>query len=459
MIRKQDVIDRATEWQLRPEVVEKDYVLGWLLASLAAEPIRDTWVFKGGTSIKKCYFETYRFSEDLDFSLLPGAAYTAEAIREALLSLTRRAEESSGIQFPEDRVEVRAVRNKQGQLTFQARAAYAGPLAYPGPPRVLFDITQHERVLEEPAARSVFHPYPDPLPEGATVATYSFNEILAEKTRALYERTRPRDLYDVVFLLDNQPEAFDLPKVRKLFAEKCNSKGLPVPDAAKLLQIAHEDAELASEWANMLGHQLPALPHLGDLLARLPDLLAWVDAPGAVLPRTRLIPYPASPGETQIASAGIQYWGQRIPLESIRFAGANRLMIEFDYNGVHRVVEPYSLRRAGTGNVLLYAWELGSTHVKAFNTGKMENLITTNKSFSPRYQVEFSAGGGVEIPESMRRTPSRRGLSSGTKYVFECLTCQKRFTRRSNSPSLGKHKAKGSSWSCPGSMGFLVEIR
>ncbi len=34
MIRKQDILDRSVEWQLRPEVVEKDYVLGWLLAGL-----------------------------------------------------------------------------------------------------------------------------------------------------------------------------------------------------------------------------------------------------------------------------------------------------------------------------------------------------------------------------------------------------------------------------------------
>ena len=73
MIGKQDIIDRAAEWRLRPEIVEKDYVLGWLLAGVASLPLR-RWIFKGGTSIKKCYFETYRFSEDLDFSLLPDAA-------------------------------------------------------------------------------------------------------------------------------------------------------------------------------------------------------------------------------------------------------------------------------------------------------------------------------------------------------------------------------------------------
>jgi hypothetical protein len=36
MISKQDILDRAVDWGLRAEVVEKDYVLGWLLAGVAA---------------------------------------------------------------------------------------------------------------------------------------------------------------------------------------------------------------------------------------------------------------------------------------------------------------------------------------------------------------------------------------------------------------------------------------
>ena len=87
MISKQDILDRAAEWQLRPDVVEKDYVLGWLLASLGTLPLKEQWIFKGGTAIKKCYFETYRFSEDLDFSLLPDARYSQEELTQELLGL------------------------------------------------------------------------------------------------------------------------------------------------------------------------------------------------------------------------------------------------------------------------------------------------------------------------------------------------------------------------------------
>lgn len=119
MIRKQDILDRATEWQLRPEIVEKDYVLGWLLAGLASSGQRELWIFKGGTCIKKCFFETYRFSEDLDFSLLAGAPYSDDAIRAALLATIRLVQELSGIDFPVNLVEVRPRQNHQNQPTFQ----------------------------------------------------------------------------------------------------------------------------------------------------------------------------------------------------------------------------------------------------------------------------------------------------------------------------------------------------
>ena len=74
MIPKQELLELATDFGLQPNVVEKDYALGWMLAAFG-EPAetRDTWLFKGGTCLKKCFFETYRFSEDLDFTLLePG---------------------------------------------------------------------------------------------------------------------------------------------------------------------------------------------------------------------------------------------------------------------------------------------------------------------------------------------------------------------------------------------------
>lgn len=66
VIPKQEILQIATQANLSPQVVEKDYLLGWLLAGIEQHAALNKSC-KGGTCLKKCYFETYRFSEDLDF--------------------------------------------------------------------------------------------------------------------------------------------------------------------------------------------------------------------------------------------------------------------------------------------------------------------------------------------------------------------------------------------------------
>jgi predicted nucleotidyltransferase component of viral defense system len=59
MIGKAELLGIAAALRLNPHVVEKDYALGWALAGIFAhEELTDRWVFKGGTCLKKCYFET-----------------------------------------------------------------------------------------------------------------------------------------------------------------------------------------------------------------------------------------------------------------------------------------------------------------------------------------------------------------------------------------------------------------
>jgi predicted nucleotidyltransferase component of viral defense system len=247
MIRKQDILDRVAEWHLRPEVVEKDYVLGWLLAALGAHPETAAhWVFKGGTCIKKCFAETYRFSEDLDFTLRSGAIYDEEGLRAVVRQVAATAGEASGIVFLVNDIVVRTRQNRRGERTFEARLGYRGPLDNPAQPKVRFDLSRYEAVVLPTERRSIFHPYPDSLPSDAAAVCYAFDEVLAEKTRALIERTRPRDLYDVVLILDDHVGSLDLRRAREVLLAKCEAKGIALPTAAGILELVRDAAELAS---------------------------------------------------------------------------------------------------------------------------------------------------------------------------------------------------------------------
>jgi len=50
VIDRQQILDFSRELGLAPEIVEKDYTLGWLLGGIFNHPVlKSEWVFKGGT--------------------------------------------------------------------------------------------------------------------------------------------------------------------------------------------------------------------------------------------------------------------------------------------------------------------------------------------------------------------------------------------------------------------------
>jgi predicted nucleotidyltransferase component of viral defense system len=81
MISKLEILSVATAAQLIPTTVEKDYALSWMLYGISKHIALSEWIFKGGTCLKKCYFETYRFSEDLDFTVPPNSVYTRKKLK------------------------------------------------------------------------------------------------------------------------------------------------------------------------------------------------------------------------------------------------------------------------------------------------------------------------------------------------------------------------------------------
>ncbi len=103
MIAKQELMRLRGEWQLDVSVIEKDYVLGWVLAAIAAEPaLANTWIFKGGTCLRKCYYETYRFSEDLDFTVVDGGPEEPDEMIEIFKRVSDWLARETGIELEID---------------------------------------------------------------------------------------------------------------------------------------------------------------------------------------------------------------------------------------------------------------------------------------------------------------------------------------------------------------------
>ena len=194
MIDRREILDTAEILGLLPHVVEKDYVLGWILAGIYRQTaLAESWIFKGGTCLKKCYFETYRYSEDLDFTLIEPSHISRDFLADTFRDIGEWIYEQSGIELPERLQEFNFFENSRGTMSCQGKLSYRGPIAprSGGLPRIKLDLTPDELLVLPPAERVIFHDYSDAPTEGITVICYAYEEAFAEKVRALGDRYSP----------------------------------------------------------------------------------------------------------------------------------------------------------------------------------------------------------------------------------------------------------------------------
>lgn len=459
MITRADIVERVTEWGLTEEVVEKDYILGWLLWGIGTDPVlSNSWVFKGGTCLKKCYIETYRFSEDLDFTVLPDGPFRPTDVEPLLRQTLGRITAESGIDFSTPP----RLRLRPNGTSTEGRVYYTGPRRTPEPARVKLDISADETVVRPPVLRRIAHPYPDAFPTEGTVRCYSFDELFAEKIRAMAQRGRPRDLYDIVNLFRRNDLRMFPDAIRSALVEKCAAKGIVVPTAADFVESPLL-AELGSEWRNMLGHQLPALPPLEPFLEELPMLFAWLDGDVEEV-AADAIAYARDEDESWSPPPSVATWGVGVPLETVRFAAANHLLVELDYDGTTRLIEPYSLRRTRAGNLILHAERADGGGHRSYRVERIRGLHTTTTPFRPRYPIEFSARGSFNAPpqyrtlapSSARTSRSRRAGSA--EYLYECNRCGREFSHGTRNPSLRAHN-DSDGYRCGGRSGRYIGTR
>jgi len=249
MIPEMELREKARENGVPLSTVERDYAQNWLLKHLSVIEM----ALKGGTGIRKVYVENYRFSDDLDFTLL--RKMDKKKIEEEILEGIKRVREESGINFEENLQLKENVNGYEGIVRFRITRRTGDPM------RIKLDITKNERekILLPLEEKEIIHPYSDEC--NAKVISYSLEEIVAEKIRSLFERTRPRDLYDVWKLWDR----IDSEKVMKILPEKCKFKEVKIDKNA--LQERKDDFKNA--WETSLRHQLKEVPDFTQVFGEI----------------------------------------------------------------------------------------------------------------------------------------------------------------------------------------------
>jgi len=227
--------------------VERDYTQNWLLFGLSKTSFK--MALKGGTGIRKVYIEDYRFSDDLDFTLLEG--YEEETIQGKLLRGIKIARRESGIGFEESIAFKETLNGYEATVYFRIIRPSGAPL------KIKIDLTKRENepILLPLEKRKVIHPYSDEC--SAEVLVYSLEEIFAEKVCSLFQRTRPRDLYDV-WTLKNIVE---LEAALSILPEKFRIKNAQFElETFKERRIHYKRA-----WERSLAHQINPLPEFNKV--------------------------------------------------------------------------------------------------------------------------------------------------------------------------------------------------
>lgn len=249
MIKPGEIQNKAREVGVRDQQIEKDYILSWILQGVAQhEQLSTAITFKGGTVLKKFYFEDYRFSEDLDFTLLDNDIPN-EQIFEWFTEVFEYIREEANI--PLEIIDNNE--HEDGGINFYI--SYVGPLGGIGAnKRVKVDISRSEQLQFEPVMQGTFLGYSDQ--EEHQLLCYPLEEVLVEKLRSVMQRMQARDFYDIWYLLEIHKMDVALYSIE--FRAKCESKEIDPTDF--LNKLEQRLPQYKGRWQASMADQIQNLP-------------------------------------------------------------------------------------------------------------------------------------------------------------------------------------------------------
>ena len=177
MVTKAELVSIARKQKLPLGLIEKDFVLTLVLKEIYASQFKNILVFKGGTALHKLYLYK-RLSVDLDFTALK--KLDIDAFKNVLA-------------IREINSEIKKVVTSENSISIDLK--YTSLLNYPD--SIKIDISLRETPLLELKEIAL----PSPYFSGFHIRTFQIEEMAAEKLRALVQRKRPRDYFDMWVLL------------------------------------------------------------------------------------------------------------------------------------------------------------------------------------------------------------------------------------------------------------------
>lgn len=184
MISKGQIRELAQKFAIDEFSVIREYLQILFLSALYEQKESSKIYFKGGTALR-LLLNSFRFSEDLDFSSLR----TPDELKKILARVIRE------ITLIVPSVELRQVKTNINSFTGFMRYK-TDEMKFPLNIHLEFSLREKPLTEKNAVLETLFPVSPYPV-----VKCLSWEEILAEKIRALMHRAKGRDLFDIWYLL------------------------------------------------------------------------------------------------------------------------------------------------------------------------------------------------------------------------------------------------------------------
>jgi len=286
MILQSEIIRKAEEAGVPSDTIDINWVLGHFLAELYKTAWANEFlIFKGGTCLKKCYFQDYRFSEDLDFTLInPDFEVTNKLLQSICDEITNKI----GILFSKVKIDQILWGDKHVGYTTHIRFWGANHKKSQQPPAfdrwqtsIKIEIVKYELMVNAPFNRPLLSEYSDvALFEKSIIPCYSILEVVSEKFRALLQRSypAPRDYYDLWYLLQ-QKELINWEIIIATFAQKAEFKKVEFNNYTDFFE-PEQIRKVKQAWNNSLKSHLKedSLPDVDKVIEELQEIcktISW----------------------------------------------------------------------------------------------------------------------------------------------------------------------------------------
>ncbi len=461
MISPEEIQTKSKEFEIHTANLERDYVFGWLLFGIfTISSLKEEIFLKGGNALRKGYFENTRFSNDLDFGIPNDIDETR--LLEEINKVCDFVQEKSQIKFikEDNKIEEKFTASEApipDLKVYEVRVYFKD---FQGKAehfriKISMDITRFDKVLLPIQSVALIHPYSDAKDLVCSIRCMKLEEIIATKLKCLLQRQHAPDLFDYAYSIKLLGGNLNKEEVVKTLIQKTIFDRNPHVLKDILVKTSFDyfrecwDKTLVCAKKVMFGVDEAISTFTTDL-----DELFKI--------------YPDN------GFATFAYFGSNLRVPIMK-AGRSQTLLKITYNGAERIVEPYSLkylqRRDGNEREYLYVYNLigGSSlpGIRCFVAENVQSIENTEEHFEPRNIIELSKAG--ETPENPYlfdpnkplHTPRVRRfgtLSYGPRYVYQCNYCGRKFSKRINNGTLGKHKDKYK-YPCSGRYGYYVDTK